>query len=486
MTLEDPISLTINVTQTDPCVGEFLTYSVSNSQSKKITWQFFPDDFNIHGISDTTLTGEHRTAGSKVVRASQIYKGCLSQTDSRNKVKVIGPESRFMADKTISCFNKETIRFTNQSIEPVGSLITYKWYVKDSVGLILDSALSKDYTFQFDGFGRYSVTLISFSNITGCSDTLEKVGYIQLKSLKALANVDPNVACISQSVEFQNATLAGSSNSPNLYKWEIFDKNMTSLKTSSQDTFEYSFLDTGFYSFSLVVYNTLGCYDSIFKRDSVHIIKPTVQVHISDSTPCKGQKITVDASHNKDLDGLIHYWYFTNKTYPDVANDAALIGDSGDVTFKVPGIYDYSYIYYARIGPACKDTFIGKGKVKVSGTDIDVTTSNDDDCIPLVTNLSSSVVRTQNHKNLYSNFSYQWKAGDPSIQFTTPQNASTQATMSQRGIRYVSLVYRDKSGCKDSTPLIPHSAGIIANFATAPQACLNGLTRMTNTSSLNP
>ena len=263
-------------------------------------------------------------------------------------------------------------------------------------------------------------------------------------------------------------------------------KKNNSLKTSTLDSFNYSFQDTGIYSYSFVVYNTLGCYDSIYKEDTIQIIKPKVQISISDSTPCMGEKVTFDASHIDELIGLVHYWNFTNKTYSDPLNNTGLLADSGDVIFKHPGVYDYDYIYYARIGPKCKDTFTGKGIIKVSGTDLDVITSNDDDCIPLVTDLSSSVVRTQNHKNLFPSFSYQWKASDTSIKFTTPLNASTKATMSERGKKYVSLVYRDKSGCKDSTPLLPHYVGVLADFNTTPQACLNGLTRMTNVSALNP
>jgi len=486
MTLEDPIALTINVTQTDPCVGEYVQYDVSNSQNKKVSWQFFPDDFKIHAETDTSLTGEHRTAGSKVVRASQIYKGCLSQTDSRNKVKVVGPESRFTANKTVSCFNQETITFTNQSVEPAGEIITYKWYIKDLNGNALDSTTTRNYTYQFNGFGLYTVTLISYSNVASCTDTIEKSGLIDLKPLRAQAYIDPNVACPSQPITFGGITPLGSSASPNQYRWEIFDKNNISVKTSTLDSFDHAFTDTGLYSYKFVVYNNVGCYDSIYVTDSIHVLKPDVQIHISDSTPCKNVSITLDAVHSDEITNIVHYWYFTNTTYPGNSNDASLLTDSGNVRFRQPGIYDYEYSYFARIGPKCKDTFTGKGIIKVSGTEMQISTTNDNDCVPLSTSLSSSISKTQNFKNIYPSFDYRWKGSDASVSFATGANANTLSTMNQRGVKYASLVYRDLSGCQDSTPLLAHNVGVSADFSTAPQACLNGITKMINTSTLKP
>lgn len=486
MTLEDPIALNINVTQTDPCVGEYVEYSVDNSQNKKVSWQFFPDDFKIHNETDTSLLGEHRSVGSKVVRVSQFYKGCLSQTDSRNKVKVVGPESRFTANKTISCFSKDTVIFTNNSVEPAGEVITYKWYVKDASQTILDSALTKNFTHIFNGFGNYTITLICYSNVGGCSDTLEKANLVQLRSLKAQAQIDPKIACISQLVTFKSLTPQGSNLHSNKFRWKIYDNLNTSIASSTSDSFTYSFQNVGLYSYSLVVYNALGCYDSIYKKDSIKIVKPSVQISYSDSNICKSEKITFNAVSSEDLRGIVHYWYFTNTSYPNIANNVALLADSGDVIFKQPGTYDYRYSYYARIGPSCKDTIRGTGTIKVSGTELAIATTNDDDCEPLVTGLSSSVVKTQNYKNIYPNFIYQWKASDTFTKFGTPNLSATNATITGKGIKRVRLVHTDKSGCMDSTSWLSHYVGVQANFASAPQACLNGLTKMTNTSSLNP
>lgn len=484
ITLADPISLTINVTQTDPCVGEYIKYDVSNSQNKKINWQFFPEDFKIHEFTDTSLTGEHRTTGGKVVRASQLYKGCLSQTDSRNKVNVIGPESRFKADKTVSCYDKETIKFTNESVEPANEIITYKWYIKDNNGVILDSAFTKDYTHSFDGFGNYTVMLICYSDKNSCTDTIEKFNLIQLRSLQATSAVEPKVVCIGQLVTIKSTTPLGSSAAPNLYSWELFDNTNQIVKTSSADSFTAAFAKEGKYSYSLVVSNTIGCKDSVYFKDSIEVIKPKVTLSFSDSSICKNESITVDAMHNRDLEGLVHYWQFENTTYPGA--NSSLLKDSGDIRFTVPGTYNYSYSYFARQGTACRDTFTEVGLIKVSGTEISIQTTNDDDCPIMTTNLSSRIDRTQNFANTEPNFVYQWKSNDTFMQFTTPTLSNTPASMKGKGIKYASLVYTDLSGCKDSTSLLPHYVGVSANFATAPQACLGGKTRMTSTSSLNP
>ena len=224
MTLEEPIDLQINVNQIDPCVGEYIKYEVSNSQSKIITWQFFPDTFMVHSQTDTSLTGEHRSVGAKVVSATQKYKGCISQTVIRNTVNVVGPESRFTANKTISCKSKDTVIFTNQSVEPAGENITYKCYIKDSSGSILDSATTENHTYIFNKFGSYTITLICYYDNNSCSDTLEKVDFINLRSIKVSSNVDPKVICIDQQVALNNATLEGSSTSPNIYSWRVFDE----------------------------------------------------------------------------------------------------------------------------------------------------------------------------------------------------------------------------------------------------------------------
>jgi gliding motility-associated-like protein len=484
MTLADPIALKINVTQTDPCVGEYIKYDVSNSQNKMIDWQFFPDDFKIHGSTDTSLTGEHRTAGSKVVRASQIFKGCLSQTDSRNKVKVVGPESRFISDKSLSCYDKATVKFTNQSIEPPNEIITYKWYIKDGLGNIIDSAFTKDHTYSFDGFGSYSVALICYSNKNGCTDTLEKLAMIRLRSMEASTDIDPNLACIAQPIAIKSTTPVGSSLAPNIYKWEIFDENDVLVKTSTLDSFTTSFLQPGKYSYSLVVSNSVGCKDSIYHKDSIEIIKPTVTLSFSDSSICKNETITVDAHHNKDLEGLVHYWRFENVTYPGTT--PSLLSDSGDIRFTAPGTYSYTYSYYARQGIQCRDTFKGTALVKVSGTDMSISSTNDDGCPVMNTTLNSAIDRTQNYENTEPNFVYQWKSLDTFMKFVTPTLPSTQASISAKGIKYAKLIYTDLSGCTDSTALLPHYSGVSANFSSSPQACLGGETKMISVSSLNP
>lgn len=484
MTLADPINLSINVTQSDPCVGGDIRYYVSNSQSGQVTWQFFPNDFEIQQISDTSITGEHRTAGGKIVRASQQFKGCISQTDSRNQVNVKGPESRFIADKTISCNSQETVQFTNTSVEPPGEIVTYKWLIKDSNGVLLDSALTTDHTYTFNGFGEYNITLICFSDKNGCSDTLEKVGMIKLRRIEIQTEIESNIACLSQGVMFKSNTPLGSSSTPNIYKWEIFDSDGTLIRTSSVDSFEHVFAKTGKYDYSLVVSNALGCKDSAYFVDSVEVIKPSFDFIFSDSSVCKNETITVNAEQNKELNDLVYFWRFENETYSGISR--TLLGDSGDVKFPVPGTYSYQFIYFAKIGPACKDTFEKSGFIKVSGTDITINTSNDDDCPIMNTSLTSSIDRTQNYKNTQSSFDYLWRGSDTCFSFSTPTQANTNAAISGKGIKKAKLVYTDLSGCQDSTNWLDHYVGVIANFQATPQACLKGTTLLTSLSSLNP
>jgi len=487
MTLEDPIALQVSISKLNPCVGEYIKYEVTNAQSSNLTWSFFPDDFKTHDSTNSSVTGAHSSAGSKVLRVTQNYKGCLSTTDIRGKVNVVGPQAKFTADKTKSCYSKDTITFTNNSIEPSGEIITYRWKIYDNNGNALDSATTKNHSYIFKNYGLYTVRLIANSNTGGCSDTLLLKDYIELSQMKVKFDFEPKPSCISQGVTFVNRTKEGSNLSPNKYSWRIYDKTNKQITTSTIDSFYTNFTDTGKYSASLMVYNKLGCYDSLYKKDSVWVLKPKVILHISDSAPCAGSKVTLWAEHNPVLTGIVHYWTVTNTTYVNPSNNTSLLTDSGDIFITEPGIYDYNYSYYARIGPSCKDTFIGKAKIKVSGTKIDIASSNVDDCLPLQTQLSSIVLRSKNYKNSNSSIIYNWKALDTaSTKFTTPTAANTNCTINTIGRRGVQLVYTNGAGCKDSTAIVYHDAGILANFSVAPLACLSRQTEIYNVSSLSP
>jgi len=487
MTLEDPIALQVNVTKQSPCVGEYITYEVTNAQSTDLTWNFFPDDFVKHASSNYGITGEHRTAGSKVSRVTQNYKGCLSTTDIRGKVNVVGPEAKLTANKVKSCFSTDTIVFTNTSIEPVGETITYRWNIYDQNGNGLDSATTKNHTYTFKNYGLYSVRLIAKSNTGGCVDTLLMKDYVELNKLNVNFDFASKPACISQNVTFVNRTRAGSSLSPNKYSWRIYDKNNNQIGSSTKDSFLSNFADTGKFSVSLVVSNQQGCYDSLYKKDSVLILKPKVIFHISDSTPCAGEKVTIWAEQIPKLSGIVPYWVLTNTSYTNPLFNASLLTDSGDIFLSEPGIYDFNYTYYAKLGPACKDTFIGKAKIKVSGTSISIASSNVDDCLPLQTQLTSNILRNNNYKNSNSSITYSWKALDkPSTSFTSATAANTACTITTTGRRGVQLVYTNGAGCKDSSNIIYHDAGIVASFSVAPLACLDKKTTLINVSTLSP
>jgi len=486
ITLENPIALDISVSLPNPCVGQYVEYKVNNRQTSNLNWQFFPADFQIHQIKDSGIIGEHRTSGNKVLRVSQNYKGCVSQEDLRGKVTVVGPQAIFFSTKRKSCFSLDTFEFVNTSREPAGEIINYRWYVLNQNNLRIDSSRNKDYKRIFNGFGVYSIMLIASSNVGGCSDTLLLYNYIELNSIKVSLLIAPKPSCKSQDVTLKNLTPLGATNSPNIYSWRIFTKSGTLLNTSNKDSFDFAFSDTGVYSVSLVVRNVLGCYDSVYRKDSIVIVKPSIKISISDSLPCVGEIVTFYAELNPKLPGIIHFWEFKNTTNVGLQNNAALLKDSGDVVFTASGVYAFNYSYYARMGPQCKDTVLGKAKIKVSGTKITINSTNVDDCVPLNTQLNSNVITSNIYKFNFPNTTYTWRVPDTTVTLATPNLIATSGRFNKEGAKNIRFVYRDRAGCIDSTSNLTHFVGVISDFSVAPVACFGGKTEIQNSSALRP
>ncbi len=185
---------------------------------------------------------------------------------------------------SISC-DGFTLNFKNNS---TSSLIkTYDWDFGVAASST-DVSTSPSPSFTFPAAGDYTVRLITNLN-DQCSDT----GYTVAKVYPGFTtDFSVQETCKGVPYVFQDLsrTVYGSINK---WKWDFGNANATN-DTANTATASYVFAQTGVYSVSLIVSNSIGCTDTVMKQVTVSD-KPTLTLN-KDTLICNIDTLQLNAS----------------------------------------------------------------------------------------------------------------------------------------------------------------------------------------------
>jgi PKD repeat protein len=198
----------------------------------------------------------YQSFGTKIVRLRVNSEfGCSDSTSMSFTLKE-SPKVEFSSGK--ACSNDPVV-FTNNTLEPSGSVTIYKWYFGDG-----DSSSSFSASHKYAKLGAKNVTLIANSD-NGCSGSFTRTIEVKLQPIADFTA--PNV-CAGNPVKFTNSSKIDGGLGLS-YEWTFGDGN-TSTDVSPDHM--YSASSTTPYTVTLVATIPGACSDSAVKQVKVYAL----------------------------------------------------------------------------------------------------------------------------------------------------------------------------------------------------------------------
>ncbi|MBE7173469.1 MAG: PKD domain-containing protein [Williamsia sp.] len=248
------IGPTANFTATNSvgCRNTTVTFNdASTPKADIVKWTFNFGDGTTQSFTAPPFTHLYKDTGSYTVALTIQDKGGCSDTYTvNNMVRITVPVVNFKADKTVSCPGS-TLQFTDSTsgLKP----FQYTWSFGDGTTSTLQNpthAYPRKDT-------AYSVSL-SVQDSTGCTDSLTKLRYIQVKVPTSLSSIkDSTSICPPLATKFYNQSKNYES-----FTWDFGDSS-----TSSLDSPTHFYGAYGTYIAKLYAVGFGGCIDS-----SQHVI----------------------------------------------------------------------------------------------------------------------------------------------------------------------------------------------------------------------
>jgi len=364
------------------CQGSQGTFTPSNynpSITSALYWNF-GDGVEIHDVSLTPVT--HTYAGSGTYNVMLItldINGCRDTTIKAAFIRVNGPAAKFTTSSPGAC-NGSTVTFSDQSTtDGVNPITNWLWDFGDGQ---VQSFTSPPFTHSYSTDDTFQVKL-TVTDAAGCSDSITRPSFIIITSPDLSFTESTQTTCPGAQVTFSNTTVPATASA----LWNFGDG-----ATSAAQTVSHVYADTGMYSVSLIITDSVGCIDSLIKTDLIHVVLPVAGFTVNDSfSACTPLEVRfTNASQN----AVSYRWDFGPGEGNSVLKDP-------EHYYSTPGTYRVRLLVNSAGG--CQDsTFMNITVVDTAG--IRFTYTPIDGCNPLQVNFNiAGPASTQ---------SYFWDFGD--------------------------------------------------------------------------
>ncbi len=448
-------------------------------------------------INSDTIYIKFSNLGSYDIQLNYLYNGCASSKTLLGYLTVVPPLAAFTSLDRINCTFPDTVLLTSTSTLPATGTNTYNWVVYDlNKTTPMFTSTAQNPTFIIMKFGRFDVRLV-VSNSNGCSDTLRATDYLVVDTAVGDFNSSPTAACPGQSLFFADNTPNFSNKSTKRYRWTFYsvdDIHTLNFSANGNDTINNPIVkyDTvGTYGVRLIIFNSLGCGDTVIKNNYITIGYPIANFTVSDSNICEGSGITFQQATMPAISTIAHSWSIQHKDSANITINGT--GVTFYTVFNVPGIYHVKY--KALNGIYCSDSITKLNYINVSGIKARVTSSTTTGCVPSTINFNSNIIYNFHYTNASNNVTYEWSCNPVSNGATVtgsniaaPTASSTGITFTQNGVYAVNCKFINSSGCQyfSSSNEILIYIGTQASFTINPVYCLYDTGYVVNTSQLKP
>ncbi len=317
------------------CINEAATFTnTSVPVPVSSIWNF--GDGNTANTVNSTHT--YTTAGTYTIWLYNTYSSCI---DSISQVITVNPRpvADFTAPVTVRCEQPLTVNFQDIS---TGSATGWQWDFGDG-----NTSTQQNPSHTYTANGSYTVTLIA-TNGFGCTDTVTKVDFIQIRRPQISIPALPARGCIPYTLS--PVAVINSLDGIIAYEWDFGDGN-----TSTQQNPTNTYVAQGTYTVRLIVTSASGCRDTLLLPGAVRVgSKPSADFSAAPIPQCAFQPVN-----------------FTDLTTSTPPVDEWLwdFGDGGSSTqqnpthlYAVPGMFDVMLI---ATNNGCPDTIVRTNYVEI-------------------------------------------------------------------------------------------------------------------------
>jgi gliding motility-associated-like protein len=368
------------------------------------------------GTTSNAVNPQHTytTAGNyDVTLTITTTGGCIDSVKMVNAVRTGNkPTAEFEAQPPEVC-NVNPVHFVDQS---TGNVDQWLWLFGDG-----DSSTEQNQAHVFEGIGKFTVTLIVWSNT--CPDTITKQDVVNILPPLSLFSIKYNcedkrkIDCVDESV---GATRV---------EWDFGDNTYSTLRNPS-----HTYSAPGTYKLVYRVYNET-CWN--INWQNVRIVDEKPAITVSNQTVCKGTAVIFSTPSVIDSNIVNWQWDFGDGTFSTESSITSHVYNTAGTYLSILTITDVN-------GCTGKDTV----EIKVFGPKADFSSSVSASC--LADNLISfnDLSATDNTNSIVKRI---WNYGDGTMDSTGM--APYQHHYLNAGNYTVSLTAIDSYGCSDNFTL---------------------------------
>ncbi len=448
------------------CGNEHLTVTLNNGRSGLPLISVVPNNITRTVVTPYKHSFKFTNFGVYTIYISDELNGCKSERNYVNQITVNGPIGGFTIPNSYSCLRPDTFSAFDTSRMNIGVAKSVRWdlYNDSFLNTSLQTVTTNPAKLICPNYASYAVRLI-VTGANGCKDTVLKRNALYIKRILPVFSWKPKPACPIEMMEFENATMRGTSKAENRYRWTFYNLPSGIIKTDTVVNPKISYPDTGHYSVKLVVFNNLGCKDSLTELRTIVIERPIPKFNISDSNVCFRKYVGLSAKY-KDSNyykTYKHQWIFQHTDSAKVKY--AFNGDSVNVSL-LPGMYTIKYTRYS-VRLTCYDTILLPFRLKVSGVNFLPTINPMKVCNPFNATLFANQTYTYNFKNNSTTpITHIWQSyyDTNKVVIRKPTLNPTGVFIKKSGYFYFNFKYTHASGCNDSVNTTTMTSGVVAAY----------------------
>jgi hypothetical protein len=482
ITLGDTATLGVTTNKSKACLSEQVELTQTTAGLPgKFTWDIGASTIQHSNKNQATIT--FKDTGSFHLKLTYDHNNCITTLVKQNLIQIQGLKSDFMSNNAWHCDTPHKVELINTSDTSSGTISGFQWRIINSVtNKVHATSTSKDYSITItDNPAKYHVELITTA-ASGCSDTTIKEDFIHIQPYDFDFFAKPNIGCVGQDFTFINQTPSGSYYGLDLFSWDFYDKNKTTLLGSSGSLSPtYSYNDTGFYHVRLTAANPLGCQEKFMLENAVQVVSPVIDYNWQDSVSCANEIFELVGKSTPVDPQFLNEYTFKHK---QTGWDTSFSGDT--VPAMLTEIGEYEVVYHYTISGGCDDSIVHTFWVNGLKGRIELDTQTG--CSPLKVR-PRFVVDYNVHKGFTdTSLNYYWDVLPKNgvvIQGAT--TATPVITLNEDQEYRIALYVNNSSGCVNYLISDPVATGVEARLDVSQlQGCVGDTVHLTNSSTNNP
>ncbi len=320
-----------------------LTYNFRDSSISPKTWLW---KFGDSATSDSpNVKHTYIDTGTYYVSLKVTNGGCsYVNTDT---LHIINEHPSFTFKSLKSNFCKyDSIKFFATNYQPV-NIKTFYWNFGDSTSAGFNTHFDTVYhSYAFSG--SYKPYLV-VKDINLCLDTISKKIQLNING-PAAGFYNLNSGCTNDNIIFTDSSYSDGSHAIKKWIWDFGDGSPPD--TLSASPFTHTYVQTGYYTVSLKVVDSLGCYDSAANANAINITHPVAYFDV-DTLSCTGNVLQFSDSSTGIL--KLYNWNFGDGNFSSDANPKH--------AYNAQGLYNIKLIVVDKNN--CTDTLTKPAFIKV-------------------------------------------------------------------------------------------------------------------------